>query len=83
MSSPPDAPQVLPFIARRTQLRLRETRNITRYINLYGHYIQPSAEEQERLERERLEHAQRDEEWRRRHAPRPEGAQLVPFVRRR
>ena len=78
----PGRPQVIQFIARRTQIRLRESRIITRFINSYGQYVYPTQDQQKQLECERIAHARQDADWNLRHGPVEGGAIVLRFGER-
>jgi hypothetical protein len=61
------AAQIVQFTSRRTQLRLREARQVARFVNRYGQYVPPTPEEEEQLRQEQLEHKRQDLEWSQRH----------------
>ena len=73
------AAQIIQFIARRTQLRLREARQVAQFINRYGQYIPPTPAEAEQLRQEKLEHKRRDWEWNQRHGGIEGGGLIVAF----
>lgn len=70
---------ILRFIARRTQVRLRQVHQVAQFVNRYGQFVQPGPTDVARLATEQLEHEQRDHDWNRRHGPIPGGAQVVRF----
>ena len=73
------ASQIIQFIGRRTHLRLREVRQVARFVNRYGQYIPPTPAEEEHLRQERLEHKRRDREWSQRHGPIDGGGIIIAF----
>jgi hypothetical protein len=73
------AAQIIQFIARRTQLRLREARRIAARINRYGQYIRPTTAEGEQIQQEQLEERRQDWAWAQRHGRIEGGAVVVPF----
>jgi hypothetical protein len=70
---------IIPFIAHRTRVRLREASQIARFVNRYAQYVPPTKEEEAELESERLRHKGEDLEWSRRHGQIRGGAVIVPF----
>ena len=73
------AAQIILFISRRTQLRLREARRIAERFNRYGQYVSPTAVEADRIQQEQLEQCGQDWAWSQRHGPIEGGAVVVPF----
>lgn len=73
------AANVLKFMTRRTQLRLREARTIAQRVNRFGQYLLPSPAEAERLRLEQLEHRRQDLAWSERHGLTEEGGVVVLF----
>jgi hypothetical protein len=74
--------QVLPFVPRRTQLRLLELRRVRRFVQPNGDPRPFGARERQRLDAERARDAAREAEWALRHGPVPGGAQLLRFAER-
>jgi hypothetical protein len=71
------ATSVIPFISHRTQLRLREARRVTRFIDRYGHYVRPTPAQEQTLSREAVEEGRRDADWHQRHGPVVQGASVL------
>jgi hypothetical protein len=71
---------ILRFVARRTQLRLRSVRRDAQFVNKYGQFVPPRPADCARLAQEQLEHERADWEWNRRHGPVPGGAVIVWFL---
>jgi hypothetical protein len=77
------AAQIIQFISRRTQLRLREARRIAERVNRYGQYVPPTAAENERIQQDQLEQRRQDWAWSQRHGRMEEGAVMVLFKSKR
>jgi hypothetical protein len=72
--------KILQFISRAEQLRLRGSRNYSRYMMLTKKLIAPDSPERISWQRESAEESIRDAEWNRRHCPRPGGAVVLSIL---
>jgi hypothetical protein len=70
---------VLLFVSRADQLRLRERRNYNRYMLVVKKFVAADSPERARWQRESAEESRRDVAWNRRHGPVPGGARIVPW----
>jgi hypothetical protein len=75
--------EILQFISRAEQLRLRGNRNYDRYMKLTKKLIAPNSPERLGWQRESAEESIRDAEWHRRHCPRSGGAVVLSILKER
>jgi hypothetical protein len=59
--------EILQFMSRAEQLRLRGLRNSGRFLTKRGPYTHPDPAERARLQREQLEEERAERDWARRH----------------
>jgi hypothetical protein len=72
--------EILRFISRAEQLRLRGSRNYSRYMMLTKGLIAPDSPERLSWQGQSAEESIRDVEWQRRHCPRPGGAVVLSIL---
>jgi hypothetical protein len=70
---------IVGFVSRRTQLRLRSIRREAQFVNKYGQFVPPGPADCARLAQEQREQEREDWEWNRRHGPVPGGGRVVRF----
>jgi hypothetical protein len=78
-TTPLVASDILKFVSRADQLRLRGRRNYDRYMLLAKKVVTADSPERVRWQRESAEESQREVEWNRRHGPIPGGATILPW----
>jgi hypothetical protein len=71
--------QVLRFVSRAQQLRLRGSRNYSRYMRLTKGFVDPYGPERAQWQRESAEDVVRDAAWDQRHGSLPGGARIVQW----
>jgi hypothetical protein len=78
-TTPLVASDILKFVSRADQLRLRGQRNYNRYMLVTKKFIAADSPERVRWQRESAEESQRDVGWNRRHGPIPGAATILPW----
>ena len=69
--------QVLKFVSRAQQLRLRGSRNYSRYMRITKGFVDPDGPERAQWQKEDAQETAQDAEWNRRHGPVPGGAAIL------
>jgi hypothetical protein len=83
ITAPPDDSQVLAFVSRAQQLRLRGSRNYSRYMRITKGFVEPQGPERAQWRKEAAQESVRDAEWNRRHGPVPGGAAILLWRQQR
>jgi hypothetical protein len=73
--------QLLKFVSRADQLRLRGQRNYGRWKMLTYNFVAANGPERVQWQKEDADESRRDAVWNRRHGPIPGGASILPCTR--
>jgi hypothetical protein len=73
--------QLLKFVSRADQLRLRGQRNYGRWKMLMYNFVAANGPERVQWQKEDADESRRDADWNRRHGPIPGGASILPCTR--
>ena len=71
--------EILKFVSRSEQLRLRGMRNYSRYMLFVKGFVAADSLERARWQKEDAEDARRDAEWKLRHGPVASGTTILPW----
>ena len=75
--------QVLKFVSRADQFRLRGQRSYSRYMFIVKGFVDPDGPERAQWRKEDVQESVQDAEWNRRHGPVPGGAAILRWRQQR